>query len=145
MYIRECPTHSIRNHYAHCFVLGLLYLNFDMTRVIQTGANSRSLSRPLIQVLFIYFLNFKVKTKTPIVHALVFNVRALKEAQRILKFHYISINYMIPLEIDIHIRIIIVNIFKIDPAVCLNKTSTHCYIQYTFATLSYTQLSIYFL
>ena len=47
---------------------------------------------------------------------------------------------MIRLEIDTHIRIIIVNIFKIDPAVCLNKTSTHCYIQYTFATLSYTQL-----
>ena len=138
MYIRECPTHSIRNHYAHIFVLGLLYLNFDMTRVIQRGANSRSLSRPLIQVLFIF--SYKVKTKTPIVYGSVFNVRALKEAHRILKFNYISINYMIPLEIDVHRHIIVVNIFKIDPAVCLNKTSTHCYIQYTFATLSYTQL-----
>ena len=65
-------------------------------------------------------------------------VRALKEAHRILKFNYISINCMIPLKIDIHI--IIVNIFKIDPAVCLNKTCTNCYIQNTFATISYTQL-----
>ena len=45
-----------------------------------------------------------------------------------------------PFQIDVHIHIIIVNIFKIDPAVCLNKTCTNCYIQYTFATLSYTQL-----
>ena len=67
-------------------------------------------------------------------------VRALKEAQRILKFNHISINCMIPLEIDVHIHIIIVNILKIDPAVCLNKTCTHCYIQNTIATISYTQL-----
>ena len=45
---------------------------------------------------------------------------------------------MISLKIDIHI--IIVNIFKIDPAVCLNKTCTNCHIQNTFATISYKQL-----
>ena len=71
----------------------------------------------------------------------MFNVRELKEAHRILKLNYISINYMIPLEIDVHIHIIIVNIFKIDPAVCLNKTCTNYYIQNAFATISYTQLT----
>ena len=70
----------------------------------------------------------------------MFNVRALKEAHRILKFNYISLNFMIPLEIDVHTLIIIVNIFKIDPAVCLNKTCTNCHIQSAFPTVSYTQL-----
>ena len=102
------PPHSIRNHNVHCFALGL------------------------------FLLNYKVNTKTPIVLGSVFNVRALKEAHRILTFNYIPINCMIPLKIDIHI--IIVNIFKNDPAVCLNKTCTNYYIQNAFATLSYTQL-----
>ena len=87
--------------------------------------------------LFTFKLQLQ-QIKTPTVYGSVFNVRALKEAHRILKFNYISINCMIPLKIDIHI--IIVNIFKIDPAVCLNKTCTNLYIQNAFATLSYTQL-----
>ena len=78
-------------------------------------------------MLGLFNLNYKVKKKTPMVHSSMFNVRALKDY-----------NCMIPLKIDIHI--IIVNIFKIDPAVCLNKTCTNYYIQNTFATLSYTQL-----
>ena len=49
-FIRECPTHSIRHYYTLRFVLAL------------------------------FFLNYKIKTKTPIVYGSVFNVRALKEA-----------------------------------------------------------------
>ena len=84
-------------------------------------------------------LNYKVKTKTPIVHGSVFDVRALKEAHRILKFNYIPIYCMIPLEIDVHTHIIIINMFRIDLAICLNKTFTNCHIQNTFATKSYTK------
>ena len=80
---------------------------------------------------------YKVKTETPIVHGSMFNVRALKEAHRILRFNYTSINFMIPLEIDVHAHIIVVNIFRIDPAVSLNKTFTNCHIQNPFAPLLY--------
>ena len=45
-----------------------------------------------------------------------------------------------PFQIDVHIHIIIVHIITIGPAVCLNKTYTHSYIQNAFANISYTQL-----
>ena len=88
-------------------------------------------------MLGLFSLSYKVKTKTPTVYGTVFNVRALTETHRILKF-----NLYDSFQIDVHIHIIILNILKIDPAVFLNKTCTnyYMYIQNTFATISYTQL-----
>ena len=45
-----------------------------------------------------------------------------------------------PFQIDVHLHIIKVNLFKIDPTVCLHKTCTNCYIQNPFSPISYTQL-----
>ena len=73
MKYKDIYIHSVMQHWGWGIIL---YLNFDKTRVIQRGANSRS--RSLIQFLFIF--SYKVKTKTPTVYGSVINVRALEHS-----------------------------------------------------------------
>ena len=70
-----------------------------------------------------------VKTMTPTVYGSVFYVRALNEAQRILKINHISINWMITFwHKYTNVILLQPNDRKIDPEVCLNKTCTNCHI-----------------
>ena len=75
MKYKDIYIYSVMQHWGGGIIL---YLNFDKTRVIQRGANGRSLSRSLIQVMFIF--SYKVKTKTPTVYGSVINVRALEHS-----------------------------------------------------------------